>query len=62
MIRYSWRNFEVSVSCENVLDEEWNEAQFETESRLKNEDTPVSEIHFTPGTPLFFKAGLSVRF
>jgi hypothetical protein len=29
---------------------------------LKNEPAPVSEIHFTPGTPFFVKLGVSYFF
>lgn len=62
VVRYTRKSFELSLSAENLFDAEWNEAQFDTESRLQNEMGPVSEIHFTPGTPLFFKAGLSFFF
>ena len=47
---------------ENVFNVKWNEAQFATESRLKNEINPVTELHFTPGTPFFIKAKLAVFF
>ncbi len=50
------------AAVENLLNVEWNEAQFDTESRLKGEDKPVSEIHFTPGNPRNFRVGLSFRF
>ena len=33
----------------------WNEAQFDTESRLPFETKSVDELHFTPGTPLAAK-------
>ncbi|MBL7925620.1 MAG: TonB-dependent receptor [Bacteroidia bacterium] len=52
----------VGLSAENLLNSEWNQAQFDTESRLKGEAQPVSELHFTPGTPFFIKAILSVNF
>ncbi|RAW02256.1 TonB-dependent receptor [Pseudochryseolinea flava] len=62
VLKYTRKSFEVSFAAENILDEEWNEAQFDTESRLENEVDPVSEIHFTPGTPFFFKAGITFFF
>lgn len=62
VITYKKRNYEFSVSGENLLDVAWREAQFETETRLRDEPASVSEIHFTPGTPLFLKAGISVFF
>jgi outer membrane receptor protein involved in Fe transport len=55
VVNYTREKFEVGVSAENIFDVDWNEAQFDTESRLIDESEPVSEIHFTPGTPLFLK-------
>jgi hypothetical protein len=57
---YKIKNFEFGLSAQNLLNSEWNEAQFDTESRLKNETMPVSELHFTPGTPFFIKGSISV--
>ncbi|NNF03810.1 MAG: TonB-dependent receptor, partial [Rhodothermales bacterium] len=50
------------ASVENVFDIEWNEAQFDTESRLFDEADAVSELHYTPGNPMNFRLGLSYRF
>lgn len=47
---------------ENLTNTLWNEAQFDTESRLKFEPAPVSEINFTPGNPFNFKLGISMHF
>lgn len=54
--------FNLGISIENIFNIEWNEAQFDTESKLKNETEPVSELHFTPGHPRMFKATLSLSF
>ena len=59
---YRFTKLEVGVSVENLLNTEWNQAQFDTESRLFNEAAPVSELHFTPGTPFFLKGVVSYRF
>ena len=59
---YDKPGWALTFAIENLLDEEWREAQFDTESRLANEAEPVSEIHFTPGTPFFMKAGLTFKF
>jgi len=59
---YEWSNFEIKCSVENLFNANWREAQFDTESRLRYETDPVSEIHFTPGTPLFIKAGIGFNF
>ena len=61
-INYSKPKYEVGISMENILNTEWNEAQFATESRLINEPTPVSELNFTPGTPFFIRAKFAVFF
>jgi len=60
--KYTRKSFEFSLTAENLLNADWNEAQFYTESRLEHETDPVSEIHFTPGTPFFLKAGMSILF
>lgn len=57
-----WRhkNLELGCSIQNLFNYAWKEAQFETESRLKNELEPVTEIHYTPGTP--FNARFYVQY
>jgi len=61
-VGYQWRRFDFGIHVQNLLDTEWNETQFATESRLQNEIEPVEEIHFTPGTPFFLKGVLSYKF
>ncbi|RYY85182.1 MAG: TonB-dependent receptor [Chitinophagaceae bacterium] len=62
LANYRKRNWELQFAVENVFNSEWNEAQFNTESRLKWESDPVTEIHFTPGTPRFVKLTLAYNF
>lgn len=59
-----WRNqrLEFQVSVQNLFNQAWKEAQFETESRLPNEPESVTEIHYTPGSPFYLKGGVSFRF
>ncbi len=59
---YTYRRVGFGVQVQNVLDTEWNETQFATTSRLAEEADATEEIHFTPGTPFFLKAHVSVRF
>lgn len=61
-IGYQWKSLDFGISVQNLLNTEWNETQFATESRLQNELEPVEEIHFTPGTPFFLKASVGYRF
>lgn len=55
----SKRNYTLGLSVQNLLNTRWKETQFNTESRLKGEATPVEEIHFTPGTPFFARLSLT---
>lgn len=55
---YKWKKWKWNCSIDNLINVKWNEAQFATETRLKNESQPVKEIHFTPGTPFSFKTSL----
>ena len=52
----------VHLVLENLFDVAWNEAQFETESRLPGEAAPISELHFTPGNPRNVRIGVSYLF
>lgn len=61
-LSYAYGPFKYFVAVENLFDVDWNEAQFDTESRLTDETQSVSEIHFTPGNPLNFLAGISFSF
>lgn len=62
VINYTKPKYEIGLSVENLFNTKWNEAQFDTESRLKNEMNPVSELHFTPGTPFFLRLKVAVFF
>jgi outer membrane cobalamin receptor len=62
VVNYTRSKFEVGVSVQNLFDVRWKETQFDTESKLQNETMPVSEIHFTPGTPFFLKTHIAFFF
>ena len=57
---YSTKKWEAGLSIQNLLNTKWKETQFDTESQLKNETTPVSEIHFTPGTSFFARLNFTI--
>jgi hypothetical protein len=61
-VNFTKSKYEFGISVENMTNAVWNEAQFATESRLKNEPSSVTELHYTPGAPLFAKARLSIFF
>lgn len=59
---YTYKRFTVGAIIENLFNTDWDEAQFATETRLKDEPEPVDEMHFTPGTPFNARGFISVRF
>lgn len=59
---YSTKRVDISARVQNLMDTEWNETQFATESRLLDEPEPTTEIHFTPGTPFFLSAKVTYLF
>ncbi len=61
-INYTIKKLVLGFEVNNLLNTEWNETQFATESRLRDEAEPVEELHFTPGTPLFVKGKLTYTF
>ena len=61
-IFFTKRKWEAGLTIQNLFNVRWKETQFETDSRLKNEPSSISEIHFTPGTPFFAKASFTVFF
>ena len=56
------QNIEFGFLVENLFNQEWNETQFATESRLAFETESTTEIHFTPGTPFFLKGIFRYKF
>lgn len=61
-INYTSKKWEAGLAIQNLFNTKWKETQFDTESRLAMEPAPVSEIHFTPGTPFFARVSLAVFF
>ncbi len=59
VINLTRSSYAIGITMENLANIEWNEAQFDTESKLKNEVQSVSELHYTPGTPFFIKGSLT---
>lgn len=54
--------YTLGLNIQNLFNTRWKETQFATESRLNNENLPVEEIHFTPGTPFNARAFFQVSF
>ncbi|MGH7579140.1 MAG: TonB-dependent receptor, partial [Gemmatimonadales bacterium] len=50
------------LAVDNLFDVDWNEAQFATTSRLRDEPAEVTELHFTPGSRRSVQLGAEYRF
>jgi hypothetical protein len=61
-INYATKKWEAGLSVQNLFNTKWKETQFDTESQLQTEPSPVSEIHFTPGTPFFARLSFTMLF
>jgi hypothetical protein len=61
-INYTKAKYEIGLSVNNIFNVNWNEAQFATESRLMNEPNAITELNFTPGTPILVKLKLAIFF
>ena len=61
-MNFQWKHLSIGIITENIFNTQWNETQFATTSRLQNEAQPVTEIHFTPGTPLNIRGFLKYSF
>jgi len=61
-VAYSLANYKLSVTVENLFNAQWNEAQFATESQLRGELHPVTDLDFTPGTPLSVRGRIEFSF
>ena len=63
---YTRARFQLGATAENLLNVQWNQAQFATQTRLLSplRETPqgVDELHFTPGTPFYLKLNASIFF
>jgi hypothetical protein len=62
VLGYRFKRIRIFGQVENILNIDWNEAQFDTKSRLYTEAVPVSELHYTPGNPFNVQAGISYEF
>ena len=58
--------FQVGATAENLLNVEWNQAQFATQTRLLSPRPELpegfDELHFTPGAPFYLKLNASLFF
>ena len=55
-------HLEAILYIQNLFDTTWEQATFAFESRLRNEPTGVTDVHFVPGSPRFVMGGLAWYF
>ncbi|HUF34856.1 MAG TPA: TonB-dependent receptor [Gemmatimonadales bacterium] len=60
--RWSLSRLGLLLAVDNLFDVEWNEAQFATTSRLRDEASPRTELHFTPGPGRSLQVGIDYGF
>ena len=61
-LTYTRRSFEFSLSAANLLNKNWNEAQFDGETFIPGDIESISELTFTPGDPFAVKGGMRFFF
>jgi outer membrane receptor protein involved in Fe transport len=57
--RRTQSHYTLGLSVQNLFNVRWKETQFATESRLRGEPEPITDICFTPGTPFFARLSLT---
>lgn len=61
IINYTYRKMMFGISADNILNKKYFEAQFDTESKLKQEAEPSSGLHVTAGTPFYLGLHVGIR-
>ena len=59
---YRYKIVTVGTFIENLFNTKWKEAQFATETRLPYEQSPVTELCYTPGTPFNARFYVTLHF
>ncbi len=66
VVNYSVKHYEFGMQIQNLFNVQWREAQFDTETRLRQEVATqmpaVSDVCYTPGTPFFLKLSAAYKF
>jgi outer membrane receptor protein involved in Fe transport len=61
-LAYNYKQFTFTINVENLLNSEWNEAQFATETRLKGEKQGITDLCYTPGNPRNIQFSVAYKF
>ena len=62
VLAYARPRYQFGLTVQNLLNVDWNEAQYATETKLRGEISPITQRTFTPGTPFNLRANASVFF
>jgi hypothetical protein len=62
MLSYNRQKWGTNLQVSNIFNVKWNEAQFATETQLKNEPEPITDLTYTPGNPFGIKMGVYYKF
>jgi len=63
VVKYRVKQYEFGAQVENIFNVNWNEAQFDTRTRLQGEPVAgIDQLCFTPGSPRIIKFMLSYYF
>ncbi|MCC2643604.1 MAG: putative TonB-dependent receptor [Nitrospira sp.] len=61
-VKLAHGHLEAFLFIQNLFNTKWEQAVFAFDSRLRNEVTGVTDIHFVPGNPRFVMGGLAWYF
>ncbi len=61
-IVYTYKDLIIALNGDNILNTQWNEAQYFSETRLKGEPEGVTEFSYTPGNPRNIQLSVTYRF
>lgn len=61
-VNYAYRKWTFGIAAENLLNTQWNEAQFAGDYRVRETADPEYGLTFTPGTPFYLKASVGFQF
>ncbi|WP_261512802.1 TonB-dependent receptor [Chryseobacterium paludis] len=62
MLSYNQAKWGANIQVNNLFNVKWNEAQFATETQLKNETESTTDLTYTPGSPFGLKVGVYYKF
>lgn len=62
ILSYNQPKWGANVQVSNLFNVKWNEAQFATETQLKNEQEPITDLTYTPGSPFGVRVGVYYKF